>query len=150
MESHEYEVSINWLELKKGTMKAPGINEHITVATPPEFNGGMHGIWSPEHLFTAAVNSCFMTTFLAVAEFSKFEYIDFECKSRGILTKADGRYAMTHVELEPTLTVSNEEDREKAERILVKAEKACLISNSIKSTTSLKINIQLAAKPVEE
>jgi len=35
----------------------------IEVATLPEFPKGIPGIWSPEHLFTAAVSSCLMTTF---------------------------------------------------------------------------------------
>ncbi len=40
---------------------------------------------------------------------------------------------MTEVILEPTVTISHEKDRERAERVLTKAEAACLISNSIKS-----------------
>lgn len=40
----------------------------IEVATPPEFPKGIPGMWSPEHLFTAAVSGCLMTTFLSIAE----------------------------------------------------------------------------------
>lgn len=39
----------------------------VEVAAPPQFMGGIHGVWSPEHLFTAAVSGCLMTTFLAIA-----------------------------------------------------------------------------------
>ena len=41
---------------------------------------------------------------------------------------------ISEVELMPTVTISNEADKEKAIRVLMKSEKACLISNSVKST----------------
>jgi organic hydroperoxide reductase OsmC/OhrA len=74
-----------------------------------------------------------MTTFLAIAENSKLEFIAFQCDSKGKLEQVEGKYLMTEVILEPTVTISHEKDRERAERVLTKAEAACLISNSIKS-----------------
>lgn len=40
---------------------------------------------------------------------------------------------MSEVYLEPTVVISDEKDREKAERVLQISEAACLISNSIRS-----------------
>jgi peroxiredoxin-like protein len=134
---HSYKVNLNWLSDRKGEVFSPDLPSKIEVATPPEFPKGMSGIWSPEHLFTAAVNSCFMTTFLAIAENSKLEYSQFSCESEGRLDMVDGKYLMTEITLKPTLHLKNSFDKEKAERILQKAEKACLISNSIKSSTRL-------------
>jgi peroxiredoxin-like protein len=105
----------------------------IEIATPPEFPKGIPGIWSPEHLFTASVSSCLMTTFLAIAENSRLEFTEFSCKSKGKLEKVDGKFTMTEVTLVPYITISQEKDREKAERVIKKSEEACLISNSIKS-----------------
>ena len=76
-----------------------------------------------------------MTTFLAIAENSKLEYVSFSCPAKGKLEQIDGKFLMTEVLLEPVLTISKEEDKERAERVLQKAEKACLITNSIKSET---------------
>lgn len=78
-----------------------------------------------------------MTTFLAIAENSKLEYSEFTCESEGILDLVDGKYQMTEVLLRPKLKLRNIADKEKAERIFQKSEKACLISNSIKSATRL-------------
>lgn len=65
MESeHSYEVSVNWDAGRKGTLSSPVLNTTIEVATPPQFPKGIEGVWSPEHLFVAAVNGCLMTTFL--------------------------------------------------------------------------------------
>ena len=143
MEKHSYTVNLNWESDRKGIMSSPDLDTKIEVATPPEFDKGMPNIWSPEHLFTASVVSCFMTTFLAIAEFSKLEYIKFSCSAEGVLEKIDGKYLMTKIILSPILTIDNQDKIERAHRILEKSEAACLISNSIKSEVELKIVINI-------
>jgi len=147
MESHFYNVQVQWNKDRKGMICSPELTSPTTdggcieVATPPEFTKGIAGIWSPEHLFTAAVSSCLMTTFLAIAENSKLDFIAFKCDSKGKLDQIDGKFLMTEVILEPTVTIASEKDRERAERVLTKAEAACLISNSIKSNVVMIPNI---------
>ena len=104
----------------------------------------MENIWSPEHLFTAAVSSCLMTTFLAIAENSKLDFVHFECSSKGKLEQIDGKFLMTEVILEPVVTIKNESEREKAEKVLQKSEANCLISNSVKSKITMISEIKLA------
>ncbi|HVS96646.1 MAG TPA: OsmC family protein [Puia sp.] len=128
-----YEVALQWIEGRKGVISSPVLDESITVATPPEFPKGVPGIWSPEHLLVAAVDGCFMTTFLAVAENSRLEFIRFDSKATGKLEKVEGKYLITEIELSPALEISDEAHREKALRVLEKSETACLISNSIRS-----------------
>lgn len=142
MEPHYYNVNLSWISDRKGEMSSPELEEVIEVATPPQFPKGIEGVWSPEHLLTAAVNSCFMTTFLAVAENSKLEFVLFDCKAKGKLEQIEGKFLMTEVVLEPTLVINKEADKDRAERILQKSEAACLISNSIKSKVSMITNIQ--------
>lgn len=144
MEPHYYQVDINWNTDRKGVMCSPELNlskgennSCIEVATPPEFPKGIPGIWSPEHLFTAAVNSCLMTTFLAIAENSKLGFANFSCRSKGKLEQVDGKFLMSEIILEPTVTITDEKDRERAERVLQKSEAACLISNSVRSKVTM-------------
>lgn len=141
MEEHIYNVDIQWVEDRKGEMSSPELPTTIDVATPPQFPKGIEGVWSPEHFFTAAVNSCFMTTFLAVAENSKLPFSTFECHAEGKLEKVEGKYLMSEILLKPRLVILSEEDRAKALRILERAEAACLISNSIKSEVRLQPTI---------
>lgn len=138
MEKHLYNLDLEWIGERKGVISSPEFPSSIEVVTPPEFDKGVPGFWSPEHLFTAAVQSCFMTTFLAIADFSKLEVLNFNCKATGILEKVEGKFLMTEVILEPSLKLKNNEEREKANKILAKAEKACLISNSILTNVILK------------
>ena len=141
MEPHFYNVDISWTKDRQGEMSSPELSNKIEIATPPQFPKGVEGIWSPEHLFTSAVASCLMTTFLSIAENSKLEFAGFTCKSSGKLEQVDGKFLMTEVILEPTVTIVNESDREKAERVLQKSEQHCLISNSIKSKITMNTNI---------
>jgi len=140
-ETHTYPVSLKWDAGREGIMEAPGLDQKIRVATPPEFDKGVPGIWSPEHLYTASVLSCFMTTFLAIAEYSKLDFEDFDCTADGIMSKVEKRFLMTEINLKVRLKISDPDKKERAERILQKSESACLISNSIKTKVNLETTI---------
>ncbi len=142
MENHQFNVNLKWVSDRKGQISSPELEQTIEVATPPQFPKGMESIWSPEHLLTAAVNSCYMTTFLSIAENSKLDFISFDCSATGKLELVDGKLLMTEIALKPILLISKESDKDRAERILQKSEAACLISNSIKSKTTLVTSIQ--------
>jgi peroxiredoxin-like protein len=133
-----YEVELNWSSGRKGIITSPILDKKIEVATPPEFPNGVPGIWSPEHLLVAAVNSCLMTTFLAIAENSKLKFEDFRCNASGKLEKVDNKYLISEITVMPVLTIQDGTDEEKAARILQKAEAACLISHSVKSKIIMK------------
>jgi organic hydroperoxide reductase OsmC/OhrA len=154
MDAHFYQVNVAWDRDRKGIMCSPelkingSVNSCIEVATPPQFPKGIPGIWSPEHLFTAAVSSCFMTTFLSIAENSKLEFTSFQCASSGKLDQIDGKLQMTEVHLEPTLVIVKEEDREKALRVLSKTEANCLITNSIKSRITMNPTVEVASETI--
>ena len=143
MEAHFYNVDVKWKSDRKGEISSSEISQKLEVATPPQFPKGMGNIWSPEHLFTAAVSSCLMTTFLAIAENSKLDFVHFECSSKGKLEQIDGKFLMTEVILEPVVTIKNESEREKAEKVLQKSEANCLISNSVKSKITMISEIKL-------
>jgi len=130
---HLYDVKLTWLNGRLGKLNSPELTDEMIVATPPEFPNGVEKIWSPEHLFTAAVNSCLMTTFLAIADNSKLEFEHFESSASGKLEMIEGKYIMSEVTLMPRVVIAKEDLKEKAMRLLQKAETACLISNSIKS-----------------
>ncbi len=144
MEAHFYNVDVKWKSDRKGEISSSEISQKLEVATPPQFPKGMENIWSPEHLFTAAVSSCLMTTFLAIAENSKLDFVHFECSSKGKLEQIDGKFLMTEVILEPIVTIKNESEREKAEKVFQKSEANCLISNSVKSKITMISEIKLA------
>lgn len=87
-----------------------------------------------------------MTTFLAVAQASKLEVAAIDCSGTGVLEKGDDRrYQISRILLRPQVTVQHEEDRERAGRLIEKAEAACLIRNSMKSAISLEPEVLVKA-----
>lgn len=144
MEPSYYNVNLNWVSDRKGKISSPELNTDIEVATPPEFPHGIAGLWSPEHLLTASVVSCFMTTFLAVSENSKLEFNSFKCGATGKLEAVEGKLQMTAIELKPILEISSDSDMTRAQRVLEKSEAACLISNSIKTKVTMTADISVS------
>ena len=97
-----YETEVEWTgakDLKLSGAKQPA----IAAGAPPEFQGREEN-WSPEHLFVASLNSCYVLTLIAIAEFSK------------------------------VALVASAGDLSCMPRILAKAKDNCFISNSIKAT----------------
>jgi peroxiredoxin-like protein len=137
-QTHTYEVNLRWDSERKGTLSSPVLPTEIEVATPPDFPKGMKDIWSPEHLFVGAVNSCLMATFLAVAENSKFDFISFECNAVGIVETVDKKLMVTRITLKPKVVIQSIEHEEQLKKILEMSERQCLISNSITTNISLE------------
>ena len=134
---------MNWEHDRKGVMNSPELVQSLEVATPPDFPGGMEGIWSPEHLYVASVNSCLMTTFLSVAENSKLRFSGFRSKAVGTLERKNDTFIISTIQICPEVTVARKRDLKKAYRILEKAESACLISNSIKSEIVMQPEVKV-------
>jgi len=87
-----------------------------------------------------------MTTFLAVAAASKLEVTAVECGGEGVLEKGeDRRFRISRIHLKPRVAVAREEDRERAARLIEKAESACLIRNSIRSEVVLSAETRVGA-----
>lgn len=114
---HFYNVTVNWNKDRMGTLSSEILNTTIEVTTPPEFPEGIAGIWSPEHLLVAAVNSCLMTTFLSIASNSKLEFESFSAKASGKLEMVEGKFMISEITLSPVLTIKEEKGKERAGRV---------------------------------
>ena len=142
---HLYKTEVEWTGERHGELRAPALPK-LDVDAPPEFKGH-EGVWTPEHLFVASVNSCFMTTFLAIAENSRLEFVKFHAAAEGTLEKVEGQGLMiTHITLRPQLVIKHSRDTERALRIFEKAEKHCLIANSIRTETTIDPQVNFEAE----
>ncbi len=141
-----FHLDLEWAGRRRGTLSSNGLPE-IEVSAPPEFSGDA-GLWSPEHLLVAAVASCLMTTFLAVAEISKLKVNSYRSQAFGKLEKVpEEGYRFTEVNLAPVIEVAAQ-DVEKALRVLAKAEKSCFVSKSLRATVRVEPEFVHAAAGV--
>jgi len=84
-----------------------------------------------------------MATFIAIAELSKLEVVSFTSTAVGKLEKRErSGFWITEITLKPKLVIKNEREAERALRILEKAEKKCLITNSILTEVSLEPQLE--------
>lgn len=140
-QQYTYTANVTWIGEKKGTAEAEGLPP-VDVSTPPEF-GGPEGRWSPEHLLVSSVASCIMTTFLAIAEASKFSFESYQSSAVGTIEQVEKRYEFTKIEVTVDLGVADEGAVSKGERLLQKAEENCFISNSLKAEVELKPQVSV-------
>ena len=137
----EYETNVRWTGGRQGTIRAPE-RPQLTFASPPEF-GGEGGKWTPEDFFVAAVNTCTMTTFLALADREGLQVESYECDANGLLEYVEG-YKFTRVALRPRIEITDESQKELAIRLIEKAHDRCLIAKSIQADVLLEPAISVA------
>jgi peroxiredoxin-like protein len=112
----------------------------IESAPPVEF-GGPGGLWSPETLLVAAVADCFVLSFRAIARASKLEWQTLNCEVEGVLEQVERQTRFTRFNQRVTLQVPEGVDTDKARRLLEKAERACLITNSLSAEVHLEADV---------
>ncbi|MFT6896310.1 MAG: peroxiredoxin-like protein [Paraglaciecola sp.] len=112
----------------------------LTVAPPAQF-GGPGDQWSPEDLFMASLASCFILSFRAIARASNLSWLSLECDVQGELDKLEGKTQFTKIVTKAKLVISPSQSIEKAERLLIKADQSCLVSNSLKAEPELECEV---------
>jgi organic hydroperoxide reductase OsmC/OhrA len=85
----------------------------------------------PEDLLVAALSSCHMLSFLAIATKKKVTVTSYEDEATGFLENDKGVLWMTHVILRPAVTCNA--DAETLAEIHHLAHEACFIANSVKT-----------------
>ena len=136
---HVYEVSLSGGPTGHATLSAAGVPP-LRSAPPKEFDGPGDA-WSPELLLLAAVETCFLFTFRAVARGSKFDYASLDLSGSGTVDREDGTTRFTEIVLSVRLTLPDGADPERAERLLEKGKNACLVTASLSVPVRLESEI---------
>lgn len=143
MESqHAYRIKAFGAGGRNGVVQAEGVLSCISFSAPPEFLGEP-GRWTPEHFLVAAVASCFVSTFSAIAEKSRLEFASFNLGAEGLLGNSDGIWRFTEITLRPIVSVLKVEDHDRAIRLLEKAERSCLIARSLQCKVVLDSAVEI-------
>tara|TARA_B100000579_G_scaffold205104_1_gene167633 strand:+ start:287 stop:733 length:447 start_codon:yes stop_codon:yes gene_type:complete len=120
------------------------LNENLTIdgGSSPDYGGSVSNI-NPEQKLAAAISSCFMMTFLALAAKMKWPVKNYKDKAISYLGKNNkGRMYVNKIELNPQIifdndfTISDDEMHKMKER----SHKYCFIANSLSKDVEIKIN----------
>ena len=122
-----------------GVLTSTGIPP-LESAAPAQF-GGPGDRWSPETLIVGAIADCFILTFRAVARASTLPWTALRCKVTGTLDRIERVTQFTAFELHAELCVPDRTDVTLARRAAEKAERGCLIANSLKAPVHLHVAV---------
>jgi peroxiredoxin-like protein len=144
MESHFFSVNGQWQGDRNGNGTIE-INDGLTikVSAPKEMEGP--GIGSnPEELLISAANNCYMITLGAMLGNRQIKLEKLEVVSEGRVDKVEGRLKFSQIVHRPSLYISSDAGvtPEKLKEIAVRAEKACFISNT------LRTNVDFSVEPI--
>ena len=136
---HLYKVAADAGDTGKVVLTSDAVADLMSDA-PREFDGPGDE-WSPESLLLAAAASCFILTFRAVARAAKLEWAHLECAVEGTLERQDGATQFTKLVTRARLTVSSAAPIAACEKALEKAERGCLVANSLRGARELQFEI---------
>ncbi len=136
---HHYLTSATAQSTGNVDLSSPGL-ETLDTAPPAEF-GGPGDVWSPETLLVGSVANCLILTFRAIARASELEWISLRCDVDGVLDRVERVTQFTAFHVKARLEVPAGVDETKAARLLEKAERGCLITNSLKADSHLEIEV---------
>ena len=139
----DYRVKAVQNENRISKISAAEVAPPIECVTPPEFPQGIAGMWSPETYFLAAIAGCYVNTYQSLCDKFKIQPVSLECEASGTVAMVDGKLGFTGVMLNPIVTVANYEDEAVAIKIMEKAHKYCLISNSVNCPVAMSENIMV-------
>jgi organic hydroperoxide reductase OsmC/OhrA len=119
----------------------------LRSASPAEFDGPGDR-WSPETFLVGAVADCLLLTFQPIAAASKLSWISLDCDVIGTLDRVDRVTQFTRFDVTAQLVVPFGEDADRARHVLEKAERNCLISNSLKGSIRMDATVSIG-EPAE-
>jgi len=142
---HQYQASAHAGPVGDIQLASSGLPE-LRTAAPAAF-GGPGDRWSPETLLTGAVADCFILTFRAIASASSLPWTALHCEVTGTLDRVDRVTQFTTFDLFVTLDLPAGTDAERAQSLLQRTERTCLISSSLKGAVRLHPQVQVEEAP---
>ena len=120
------------------------LNENVSIdaGSSPDYGGSETNI-NPEQKLAAAVSSCFMMTFLALAAKMKWPIVKYKDNAVATLGKnSKGKMSVTRLELSPKVSFSDKftVDPNEMKKVQDRAHRYCFIANSLSDEVKVLIN----------
>lgn len=138
-----FKTSLEWPGDGPGTLKSEG-KPDIEFAAPPEFKGP-GGLWSPEDLQVAAVESCILLTFLYYVGRADVELREYSSTAEGTVEMGGEGMSFTGFTVRPRIVVASDDQVEAAEEAVRKAEAACLVSRSLADDVEVSLEAEVTS-----
>jgi len=136
----EHRIALNWEKgetpftyeayTRNHTISFKNGQETVTLSASPAYKGDGSKA-DPEDLLVAALSSCHMLSFLAIAAKKKLTVHSYQDDAIGFLENDNGKLWITRVILRPQIVIDTDADT--LAHIHHLAHEACFIANSVKT-----------------
>ena len=136
----EHRIALNWEKgetpftyeayTRNHTISFKNGQETVTLSASPAYKGDGSKA-DPEDLLVAALSSCHMLSFLAIAAKKKLTVHSYQDDAIGFLENDNGKLWITRVILRPQIVIDTDADT--LAHIHHLAHEACFIANSVKN-----------------
>jgi len=110
----------------------------VAASAAPDYLGSAERV-DPEEAFVAALSSCHMLTFLALAARKRLVVESYRDRAVGVLEKnADGRPAITRVALRPEVRFAEAPPEAVLAKLHHQAHEHCFIANSVTTEVTVE------------
>jgi organic hydroperoxide reductase OsmC/OhrA len=139
--TYDFPVDVRWVSGKRTVVSVAG-KDDLSVATPPEFKGGVEGVWSPEDLFVGSIASCFAVTLAGMADRRAIPLRSLTVAGDGVVTqRKDGRFVFSEVVLHVDLATYPEFEHDAVEAAHA-TELGCLVACSVDFPVRLELTVR--------
>jgi organic hydroperoxide reductase OsmC/OhrA len=139
---YPYRTSLKWDGADRATERSEG-RPAIEVAPPPDLKGP-RGLWSPEHLLVASLESCILLTFLHHLGRRGIALVSYESEAAGTAELGAGGMEFTEFTVRPRVVIGPGGDVAAARQVLEHAAESCLVHRSLKSSVRLEPEVTAA------
>jgi organic hydroperoxide reductase OsmC/OhrA len=126
-----YDVSLKWEQGCIAEIASSKVNQTLKINGCSNSPREISARWSAEHLLLGALCSCYMTSFIDTAEKAGLRFQSFGCDILGRVENIEDQLIFTEVILKPVVKILNPDDLEKTNKILERAQRDCIIANSL-------------------
>jgi organic hydroperoxide reductase OsmC/OhrA len=138
--SFTYRTGSEWIGRRTAGLESRG-KPSLRISSPPEFRGEVN-VWTPEDLFVASLETCFLMTFAGLIERRHLAVEAYYSMSEGLLEYGDDGYRFTKVTIRPTVIVTNMTVVPPVMEALSDAKRTCLIARSVNTEIVLEPDVE--------
>jgi len=146
MPTHQFEGHLTW----RAGVAGPAAGNHrvefagrpaLEVSGAPQYRGDGTKL-NPEELLVAALASCQLLTYLALASRARVQVLAYEDAPVGTLALVEKKMRIAEILLRPHITLAEGGDVEMARTLVERAHDGCFIGNSLACAVRLEPEIR--------
>lgn len=128
----ELQAQVQWVA---GTTSLASSRTHSVTVDRPADKGGSDLGFAGGELFVAGLGGCFMSNLVAAAQARQIKIDTARLNARGVLAENPPRIVEFILEVQ----LDADCDEQTADKLLLIAERACIVSNTVKQGTQLTV-----------